>query len=238
VPDRPIALWSVPRSASTAFERSMMARGDLTVLHEPFSLHYYFGPDKRSARYDEVRPEADPGAILAAIGAEPGTVFLKDMACHVADLAGDAFLDRFTHTFLVRDPARTLPSLAAKWPDFSDDEAGFEPLARLVDLVTARAGTPVIVDADDLLRDPPATVRAYCEAVGLAFRPDALRWEAGMPPAWEVWADWHEDAARSTGFGAPSTKPPPARDDPRVAAAYERCAPIYERLRARRLRPA
>jgi hypothetical protein len=164
-------------------------------------------------------------------------VFLKDMAGHIADLVDEAFLERFTHTFLVRDPARTIPSLAAKWPDFTDEEAGFAPLGRLVDLVTERVGAPVIVDADDLLRDPTAMVRAYCDAVGLDFRPEALRWEAGMPPEWEVWADWHEGAARSTGFGAPSTAPPPARADPRVAAAYVRCAPIYERLRARRLRP-
>jgi hypothetical protein len=235
VPELPIALWSVPRSASTAFERSMMARGDLTVLHEPFSLHYYFGPRKRSTRYDDVRPEADPDAILATIADAPGPVFLKDMAGHVADLVDDGFLARFTHTFLVRDPARTIPSLATKWPDFTDEEAGFEPLLRLVDLVTARDGTPVVVDADDLLRDPPAMMRAYCDAVGLDFRPDALHWEAGMPPEWEVWADWHEGAARSTGFGSPSSTPPPARDDPRVEAAYERCAPVYERLREQRL---
>ena len=215
----------------------MMARGDLTVLHEPFSLHYYFGPRKRSARYDEVRADADPGAILGAVAAAEGRVFLKDMACHVADLADDAFLGRFTHTFLVRDPARTLPSLAVKWPDFTDDEAGFEPLARLVDLVAGRVGAPVIVDADDLLRDPEGMVRAYCDAVGLVFLPDALHWEAGMPPEWEIWADWHEGAARSTGFGPPPSGPAPARDDPRVAAGYERSAPIYARLREQRLRP-
>ena len=36
-----IALWSHPRSMSTAFERIMRARGDLDCLHEPFMYDYY-----------------------------------------------------------------------------------------------------------------------------------------------------------------------------------------------------
>ena len=30
-------LWSAPRARSTAFFRSMAERGDMTLLHEPFS---------------------------------------------------------------------------------------------------------------------------------------------------------------------------------------------------------
>src|SRR3712207_7439034 len=40
---RPIALWAVPRSLSTAFERVFVERDDLEVLHEPFSAAYYYG---------------------------------------------------------------------------------------------------------------------------------------------------------------------------------------------------
>jgi len=36
-----IALWSIPRSLSTAFERLMMQRGDFKVFHEPFSYFFY-----------------------------------------------------------------------------------------------------------------------------------------------------------------------------------------------------
>ena len=35
-----IALWSHPRSMSTAFERIMRSRGDLDCLHEPFMYDY------------------------------------------------------------------------------------------------------------------------------------------------------------------------------------------------------
>ncbi len=36
-----IALGTHPRSISTAIERGMMGRGDLKILHEPFSYVYY-----------------------------------------------------------------------------------------------------------------------------------------------------------------------------------------------------
>lgn len=39
--NRIVALWTHPRSVSTAFERVMMERGDFKILHEPFSYLYY-----------------------------------------------------------------------------------------------------------------------------------------------------------------------------------------------------
>nr|VFK02985.1 MAG: hypothetical protein BECKH772B_GA0070898_103194 [Candidatus Kentron sp. H]VFK03302.1 MAG: hypothetical protein BECKH772A_GA0070896_103164 [Candidatus Kentron sp. H]VFK05939.1 MAG: hypothetical protein BECKH772C_GA0070978_103144 [Candidatus Kentron sp. H] len=51
-----ICLWTHPRSISTAFERVMIERGDLKVLHEPFSYLYYFEKKMAEAvacRYSE-----------------------------------------------------------------------------------------------------------------------------------------------------------------------------------------
>ncbi len=235
---RPLALWAVPRAASTAFERMVIERGDHHVLDEPFSEHYYFGPRKVSDRFDEVRPDADPDAILDRVeaAARRGPLFLKDMAYHVAALASPAFAARFVNTFLIRDPARSLPSLARMWPDFTDEEAGFEALAALVRHAEAAGQDPVVVDSDDLCRDPAGMVAAWCHRVGLPFVAEALSWEAGMRPEWVLWPDWYGATSRSTGFVAPSGEPP-APADRRVAAAVERCRPVYEALRDRRLRP-
>src|SRR5271154_3165638 len=35
-------MLTVPRTVSTAFERSMMARGDHKVFHEPFDTSYFY----------------------------------------------------------------------------------------------------------------------------------------------------------------------------------------------------
>lgn len=235
---RPIALWAVPRAASTAFERMVIERGDHEVFDEPFSEHYYFGPCKVSPRFAEVRPHAGPEATLDRIeeAATRGPVFVKDMAYHVAGIASPAFVARFTNTFLIRDPARSLPSLARMWPDFTDDEAGFAALAALVALVEGVGQDLVVVDSDDLCRDPARLVGAWCERVGITFEPGALSWDPGMRPEWRLWPDWYGATSRSTGFLPPSD-PPPAPDDARVAGACERWRPVYEELRARRLVP-
>jgi hypothetical protein len=234
-----LVLWAVPRAVSTAFERMMIERGDHVVFDEPFSRHYYFGPERVSDRYTEVLPNSRPADILAALtaAAEEQPVFVKDMAYHAAGFATADLLGQFVNTFLIRDPAGALPSLAARWPDFTDDESGYAAVARLVDLAETAGQDPPIIDAVDLCRNPAATVRAYCGRVGIPFLPDSLRWRAGMRPEWELWRDWYEATARSTGFRPPPPAPPPARDDPRLARAYAVCAPIFEQLRARRLRP-
>lgn len=56
---RPTALWAVPRSRSTVFERVFMERGDFEVLHEPFSIAYYCGSDRISDRFSDEPPKRD-----------------------------------------------------------------------------------------------------------------------------------------------------------------------------------
>jgi hypothetical protein len=102
-------LWTVPRSVSTSFERMMMERGDHVVFDEPFSRSYYFGPDRRSARYTESLPDSSAEQILSQIedAARERPVFVKDMAYQAATLLGTDLLKRFDNCFLVRDPAAT-----------------------------------------------------------------------------------------------------------------------------------
>jgi hypothetical protein len=137
-----LALWGAPRTVSTAFERMMRERGDHEVVFEPFAAHYCFSAERRSARLDgEVGPRAEHhrDAILDDLlrRAADRPVFIKDMAYHVAHCADEAFLSRFRHTFIVRHPRFSLPSLARIWPDFTCEEAGFGAARRLFDLVTA-----------------------------------------------------------------------------------------------------
>jgi len=233
----PLALWTTPRSVSTAFERMMIERGDLTVLHEPFSEHYYYGPEKRSHRYDEVRPHATPSGIFAHLerAGRDRRVFLKDMASHVHALIDPEFLARFEHSFLIRDPAWALPSLEAKWTDFSEEEAGYAPLGDLVDALVASGREPVIVDSYDLRTDPAGTIAAYCTTLGIPFLADALEWSPGMPASWEMWEEWHTDVAASEGFQPRAPGPPPA-PGPRATAAYDDCRAVYDRLWPHRVR--
>jgi hypothetical protein len=228
-------LWSVPRSVSTSFERMMSERGDHTVLDEPFSRSYYFGPDRRSDRYTETLPQSSVKETLEAIeeAARERPVFVKDMAYQAVDLLGPELLERFDNCFLVRDPAATLRSLARHWPDFTDEETGWAHVDEAATIVEDLGRPLVVLDADLLCRDPEGVVSAWCERMDLPFVAEALTWEGGMRPEWELWGEWHGSTSRATGFGdLDPPPPPPGPDEPRVLEAYQAALPVYQRLMA------
>ena len=219
---KPVALWAVPRSVSTALERAFVERGDFKVFHEPFSASYYYSTERRSDRFANQREKP---------------VFFKDMAYHVAGFMSREFVSGFTNTFIIRDPVPVIASLYRFWPDFTLEESGYEQQHRLFELAVENGEDPAVVDAADLTRDPEGTIRAYCEKLGVPFLPEALSWEARKIPDWDMWAEWHTEAEDSTGI-----KREPLEDDQELPEGleevYERCRPFYEELYEKRLRPA
>lgn len=235
---RPVVLWSTPRSVSTAFDKMMRGRGDHRVFTEPFSVAYYFGPDRPSERFaGETLPRSSYADVWGDIvtAADRSPVFVKEMAHHLGPGLTAATVARFTNSFLIRDPARAVPSFLAKWADVTDEELGYVAQHRAFDLVRRTGATPPVIDADDLCADPESIVSAWCEAVGIEHRADTLTWRAGMPDEWLIWADWFERAAASTCFDPPDQRPPPPVDAA-VADRIERCREHYDVLRAHRLR--
>jgi hypothetical protein len=235
---KPVALWAVPRSVSTALERVFVERGDFKVFHEPFSVSYY-SPERRSQRFaaTETKQEYGFGEILdLVLGVEEKPVYFKDMAYHVAGVMDEPFVSRFTNTFIIKEPAPVISSLSSFWPDFTLEEVGYEQLHRLFDMAVHHGQDPAVVDAADLTADPAATIRAYCEKLGVPFMPESLSWEPGEVPEWEMWTEWHEEVQDSTGI-----KNQPLEDDTEVPAGleevYESCLPYYEELHAKRVLP-
>ena len=100
-----LALWSAPRARSTAFFRSMVERGDMTVLHEPFcNLRDYGETDVGTRTFDS------PLSLLAWLRDETHntSVFLKDTP-RPASTSGTCsrdrrFLAESRHAFLIRCP--------------------------------------------------------------------------------------------------------------------------------------
>lgn len=239
-----VFLWSHPRSLSTALERVMVERGDLRALHEPFIYLYYVGDAKKSLAHFEPLPSHPTSyagirrMILEAAEREP--LFVKDMCYYVIDYVLDDadFLGRLKNTFLIRDPARSIASYYRLDPAFTVEEVGIEAQWRVFDAVRSLTGsTPVVLDATDLQRDPEGTLRAYCGALGLAHRPEALHWEGPLPAHWQFVAGWHTGVARSTGITAPDPKPVDLDRDPKLRRCYEHHLPYYRRMHRHRLTP-
>ena len=173
------ALWSAPRARSTAFFRSMVERGDLLALHEPFWNLLAFGETDVDGRTFDA-----PASLLAWLRDETHdvNVFLKDTTDHRYGevLADRRFLAEARHAFLIRRPEEIAASYYALWPDMRIEEVGLEALHELHAAVRDAGGhPPVVIDSDDLVARPEATMAAYCAAVELPFIPRGAHVGAG-----------------------------------------------------------
>jgi hypothetical protein len=235
---KPIALWAVPRSLSTAFERVFVERDDLEVLHEPFSASYYYGEDRLSNRYSDVEPKAEhnyENVLAEVLEPREKRVFLKDMAYQAKGVMEPGFIANFVNTFIVRDPKYVLSSLYKMWPDFTLEETGYEDLYWAFRYATEAGEDPIVVDAMIFSENPRGILATYCEHVGLHFRPEALSWEPGEVEEWKSWEGWHEAAQLSTGI-KPAERRDPALPEA-LQEAYEHCLPYYYTLAAHTISP-
>jgi len=239
-----IALWTHPRSISTAFERVMMERKDFTILHEPFSYLYYVHHEGAtiSQQYIDPNHPIDYAGIKSHIAqaATRRPVFFKDMCAHCFDdLAADGgFLKRLTNTFLIRDPAKAIASFYALNPEVTLEEIGLKQLCGIYEMGVTMNTRPIVVDADDLEDDPEGTINAYCQALGIPFLPESLYWESEHQEEWDIWKDWHTDAAQSTGIQKNmETFVVTVENSDHLKAFYDHQMPYYEKMHARRIRP-
>lgn len=214
----------------------MAERGDLTVLHEPFCNMRDHGETDADGR-----TFGSPKPLLAWLHdqAHRRDVFLKDTMDHQHEevLADRRFLAGARHAFLIRRPEEIAASYYALFPPMTINAIGMERLCEMRAAIAAAGGTPpVVIDADDLVTRPAATMAAYCAAVGLPFIPRALAWERGEHPEWRRSALWHTDTSNSTGFQRHEREyPQTVENSEKLAryAAYHR--PFYEQLYAQRM---
>jgi hypothetical protein len=94
----------------------------------------------------------------------------------------------------------------------------------------------VVVDAMTFSENPVDIISAYCERVGIPFRPDALSWESGEVEKWKSWEGWHDAAEQSTGIERAERRDPVLPEE--LQEAYEDCLPYYYTLAAHTIVPS
>ncbi|MGY1502799.1 sulfotransferase-like domain-containing protein [Streptomyces sp. QTS52] len=227
-----IFLWAHCRSRSTAFLRTMLERGDLLVLHEPFSSivvqgYAEVGEEKAGTFAELLR--------LIELAAQRAPVFVKETTEYRYGILDDPRLPHLgTHTFIVRDPEPTLASHYAMNQDVTCAEVGYEHQFEIFDLVRRSTGRPpVVIEAERLVADPDEVVRYYCQETGIPFMPSALSWRPGEQTVWKRTPEWHQDTARSSGFTQSGGHyPTGVHNSAKLARYHAYHLPFYERLRA------
>ncbi len=242
-----VALWSHPRSVSTAFERIMRSRGDLACLHEPFMYDYYVHRSTKVMPHFEAQPEhpvsyAEIRALILK-KAETGPVFFKDMSYYVMPhiMEDGAFVERLTHSFLIRDPMASIVSYAKLDPDVSRDEIGLEAQWHHAAALQARGLPVTVVQSEKVQNDPVGQMRAYWKSVGLPDKPQALQFGDEVPADWQQVSGWHADVMASKSI-LPWTKADVVRTQtqfgelvsraPRFAEFHAHHTPFHARLAA------
>lgn len=235
-----IALWAVPRSRSTAFVRMIIERGDLRVVHEPFSNLAAVGHFELGGTV--ARSEIELFDLLLRLARREGRrVFFKETMDYRYDtvLADPRLYTEVTNTFMIRQPAAVVASHHAMNPAVERDEIGFERLYEMFEAVRNATGTsPIVIDGDDLVADPVGVTEEFCRRTDLPFLPEALNWRPGQRDEWRRTRAWHRTVETSTGFINTASRPTLRPDsDPHLAELADYHQPFYDSLRRHRLRP-
>jgi hypothetical protein len=252
-------LLTTPRTVSTAFEKSIMSRGDYKVLHEPWESSYMFHHDNHhvfskmpSRELIEVKNYREVKALIYQY-ASKSPVFIKDMIWCMAEefLQDQALLSdpNVQIAFLIRDPAKSMESYFLKsLEQLSPNKSlewtktvfRYDALVKIAEKYKQIKGKwPIIIESENLCRNPEETLKAYCKKVNMDFMPGMLAWQPEMHEEWKHFANWHTDAANSSGFYVPK------RDETKkrfsevsiqyvqsLEEIYQEQNPFYEQLKS------
>jgi hypothetical protein len=239
-----IAMWSGPRTLSTALMRAFENRSDTVVIDEPLYGYYLDRTGISHPGRDEIVqsmplrwPEVIEQLASDQFPAATTIYYAKHMSHHLLPEVDRSALASMRHAFLIRDPRRLLASYAKVRDTPTLADLGLEQQVEIFRLF----GGPVI-DAADLATRPGRTLAALCVALDIPFDPSMLAWPPGPRPTDGVWAKhWYAGVWRSTGFvanqdsGAGALPPETPALPPELESLAAQCQPFYNELSAHRL---
>jgi hypothetical protein len=235
-PGTRIAMWSGPRTVSTALMRAWENRPDTVVVDEPLYAFYLdrTGLDHPGRAEVIASQPTDWRVVLDQLALDPvGISYAKHMTHHLLPEVDRAAFAPFRHAHLIRDPRQLLASYARVRTEPTLADLG---LAQQVEIFEAFGGP--VVDSGDLLADPEGVLRALCDALGVPFDEAMLSWPAGPRSSDGVWAPyWYDRVHASTGFADPASSHAPAAVTlpARLEPLADRCQPYFARLHQYRI---
>lgn len=236
-----VAMWSGPRNISTALMRAFENRPDTVVVDEPLYAAYLARSGVEHPAREAVFASAptDPAQAAAELSAPlpPGrnVHYAKHMAHHVAREMDLDWTLRFRNVVLIRDPVEVVASYVRAREICEPEDIGLPQQEWLLEWWDEHGAEVPILDSRDFLGAPETHLRWLCDRLGIPFSARMLSWPPGPRASDGVWAPhWYEAVWASTGFQP--WRPRDVSLSAHDAAVAEACRPIYEALRARRVR--
>ena len=175
----------------------------------------------------------------------------------------------FRHTFIIRHPYKVFPSwkknFGQSFPtsdlrEIIDNNYGkqygfkeqYDILKYLQDHPDLGDSEPVIIDADDLLRNPASILSRYCQQVGIPYTDDMLQWNPGTDAVknWKISQQllggglhdtgktgWYKTAMESSQFIPPKKLPERNELEEDVLECADISMKYYKMMYDMRIRP-
>lgn len=235
-----ICLWSGPRNISTALMYSFAQREDTKVVDEPLYGHYLRKTGVKHPGHEEIMNEVncDGNFVmrkLLNLNDKSGkkVLFLKQMTKHLVDLDRN-FLPKFKNILLIRNPRDMLSSLAENIPQPKLADTGLDMQWLLYKNLENINNNPIVIDANELLKDPKDVLRQLCRHLELKFFNSMLSWPAKPRKEDGIWAKyWYQSLHKSTGFLPYQSK---HKFPEELEEILTKCTPYYEKLLTKSIR--
>lgn len=230
-----INLISGPRNLSTALMYSFAQREDTTVLDEPFYGYYL-----KNAPLENEHPsqkevlqtmELNEEKVIEVINelSLKKQVFVKGMAHHCLTDSPN-FILNWENVILIRHPKKLIASFSKVIHTPTLNDIGIKKASELFLFLKKKGKTPIVIDSDELLKNPEIYLKKLCDLLQIPFSVKMLRWKKGGIPEDGIWAKhWYGNVHNSEGFAVQksSSQPLPERLEPLLNKAL----PYYETLK-------
>ncbi|MDN3722864.1 sulfotransferase family protein [Aequorivita sp. SDUM287046] len=230
-----INLISGPRNLSTALMYSFAQRSDVTVLDEPFygyylqnaSLENEHPSQKEILKSMELKEEK----IIENINSlsEKKLIFIKGMAHHYLTETPE-FILNWENVILIRHPKKLIASFSKVIHSPTLNDIGIKKASELFLFLKKNGKTPIVIDSDELLKNPKIYLNKLCDLLNIPFSEKMLQWKKGGIPEDGIWAKhWYKNVHNSEGFAVQksSSAPLPKHLEPLLNEAL----PYYETLK-------
>ncbi|NEP51427.1 MAG: hypothetical protein F6K65_22545 [Moorea sp. SIO3C2] len=234
-----IAMWTCARSRSTLMTRTFQELDGCLIFDEPFYPPYLATQEFDHPHRLEMieRYETNYEKVISKItGDLPqgySFSFQKHTPNNLPKNMDLNWLIGFDNFFLIRHPREVIASRQKiyNYPKkFTLHEIGMEDMYNLFIFIQERTNkVPLVVDSNDLIRNPQKVLQALCNKLGLCYSDQMLTWKPGLRETDPVWAKtWYKTVINSSGF-IPFTEQEITLPD-HLKLVFEECLPFYDKL--------
>ena len=236
-----IAMWSGPRNVSTALMRSFENRSDCFVSDEPFYSYFLYKTGLKHPLSDKIIKSGliDYNKIIKYItGHTPFSKniwYQKHMAHHILEGVNMDWIKNMANCLLIRHPSDVILSYSKKNEIDNIQQLGYLQQIKIYKMLTEETGvSPIIIDAQDLLKEPRKMLIEICKNLKIKFNDKMLSWPPGGRKTDGIWGKhWYKQVEVSKGFN------PYLKTDRTIPLRYQNlnneCMKYYDFLHQNRI---